>query len=562
MQWFNLCHKAHLTWPGLLTPFAGRRNTDGFGSMHLRLIAAVGLTLLGPARIHAQETSANAHAASAPVRFDVMAYQVLGNTQLATLDIEKAVYPYLGPQRSEQDVESARAALQALYDKSGYPTVSVAIPEQDASTGLVTLQVNEQTVGRLRINGATYFSPDDIERQAPSLAAGTVPNFKNVQSDIVALNQWPDRRVTPEIKAGVTPNTVDVDLNVEDSLPLHGSIELNNRNSANTTDQRLAASLRYDNLWQRGHSASVSVQLAPQRRSDAEVFSVSYLARFGRSPLSLLGYAVRSKSDIAVVGDLNVIGNGTLAGLRLMRSLASREGFFHSLSLGLDYKDFNEALVQGADRGSVPIEYLPMSVNYNADWVKEHSVSDLALSAVFNLRGIGDGRAAFDAKRFQAQPNFFYLRASGSHTWKFANDAQLLLRVQSQFAGEPLISNEQFSIGGLDSVRGYYESESLGDMGAAATLEARTPSFADALGDAFQELRLRAFVDAGYARINDPLPDQSRSETLVSAGLGASLKVFEHLNGSIDVAHPLSSPSGRERKPDAVEVGVRLWGEF
>lgn len=545
--------------------------------MSLRLIAVVGLTMLGPARLHAQgmsaqensaqglsaDVSAQAIPAAAPIaRFDILAYQVLGNSQLSNLEIEKAVYPHLGPQRSEQDVEAARSALQALYDGKGFPTVSVAIPEQDASTGLVTLQVNEQKIGRLRVNGAEYFSPDDIERAAPSLARGQVPNFKDVQRDIVALNQWPDRRVTPEIKAGATPNTVDVDLNVEDSLPLHGSLELNNRNSANTTEQRLAASLRYDNLWQRGHSISLSAQTAPQRREDAQVFSASYLARFGGSPFSLLAYAVRSKSDIAVVGDLNVIGNGTLAGLRLMRSFGAREGFFHSLSLGLDYKDFNENLVQGADRGSVPIEYLPISVNYNADWVKQGSVSDLALSAVFNLRGVGDDRAAFDAKRFQAQPNFFYLRASGSHTWKFDGDAQLMLRLQSQFAGEPLISNEQFSIGGLDSVRGYYESEALGDMGAAATVEARTPSFADSLGEAFQELRLRAFVDAGYTRINDPLPDQLRSETLVSAGVGASLKAFGHFNGSVDLAKPLSSPNGRDRKPDGLEVGVRLWGEF
>ncbi|BAV98207.1 ShlB/FhaC/HecB family hemolysin secretion/activation protein [Lysobacter enzymogenes] len=531
--------------------------------MHLRLIAAVGLTMFGPAVLHAQENPARANAAPAAApRFDILAYQVLGNSKLSNLDIEKIVYPHLGPQRGEQDVENARAALQSLYDSRGYPTVSVVIPEQDVATGMVTLQVNEQKVGRLRVNGADYFSPDEIERAAPSLAAGSVPNFKDVQRDILALNQLPDRRVTPEIKAGATPNTVDVDLNVEDALPLHGSLELNNRNSANTTDQRLSASVRYDNLWQRGHSFSLSAQVAPQRSSDAQVYSASYLARFGASPWSLLGYAVRSKSDIAVVGDLNVIGNGTLAGVRLMRSFAAGEGFYHSLSLGVDYKDFTESLIQGADRGAVPIEYFPLSVNYNADWVKERSVADLALSAVFNLRGVGDGRAAFDAKRYQAQPNFFYLRAGGSYTWKSKRDAQLMLRLQTQFAGEPLISNEQFSIGGLDSVRGYYESEALGDLGGAATVEARTPSFADSLGDAFQELRLRAFVDAGYTRINDPLPEQLRSETLVSAGVGATVKAFGHFNGSIDVAHPLSSPNGRERKPDSVEVGVRLWGEF
>ncbi|NNC24705.1 ShlB/FhaC/HecB family hemolysin secretion/activation protein, partial [Salinisphaera sp. USBA-960] len=92
-----------------------------------------------------------------------------------------------------------------------------------------------------------------------------------------------------------------------------------------------------------GHSFSLSAQVAPQRSSDAQVYSASYLARFGASPWSLLGYAVRSKSDIAVVGDLNVIGNGTLAGVRLMRSFAAGEGFYHSLSLGVDYKDFTES---------------------------------------------------------------------------------------------------------------------------------------------------------------------------------------------------------------------------
>ncbi|HTA66448.1 MAG TPA: POTRA domain-containing protein, partial [Xanthomonadaceae bacterium] len=157
-----------------------------------------------------------------------MAFQVLGSSKLTVADIERAVYPFEGPKRTEADVESARAALQALYDKRGFPTVSVTVPAQDARTGLITLQVDEQRIGRLRVVGAKYFSPDDIARSAPSLAEGGVPNFKDVQHDIVELNQLPDRRVTPQIKAGTAPGTVDVDLDVQDTLPLHGSLELNN----------------------------------------------------------------------------------------------------------------------------------------------------------------------------------------------------------------------------------------------------------------------------------------------------------------------------------------------
>jgi hemolysin activation/secretion protein len=58
-----------------------------------------------------------------------------------------------------------------------------------------------------------------------------VPNFNQVEREIVALNQWLDRRVTPTLRGGVEPGTVDVDLKVKDILPLHGSVELNNRYS-------------------------------------------------------------------------------------------------------------------------------------------------------------------------------------------------------------------------------------------------------------------------------------------------------------------------------------------
>jgi hemolysin activation/secretion protein len=520
--------------------------------MELRIFAALGMAVCGvPCAFAADAPSA---------RFDVMAYQVLGNSELSATEIERAVYPFLGPQRSEADVEAARAALQTLYAGKGLATVAVSIPEQDAGNGLVTLQVSEQRIGRLRVNGADYFSPDAIADGAPSLQEGTVPDFNAVQRDIVALNQWPDRRVTPDVKPGAQPNTVDVDLNVEDTLPLHGSLELNNRNSANTSELRLSGSVRYDNLWQRGHSLTFSAQTAPQQPADARVFSASYLARFGASPWSLLGYTVRSDSEVAAIGGFNVIGNGSLSGLRLIRALPADAGFFHSLSIGADYKDFKEDTLFGGDRSSAPIRYLPLSAAYNATWSRPRGTDTLELTATMNVRGVGDDSARFDIKRYKARSNFFHMRTDASRTRSFGGDYQWYARLQTQLASEPLISNEQFSIGGMDSVRGYSESQALGDYGAAGQFELRSPSFASAAGRMVQEARVHAFVDAGYARIHDPLPEQSVSETLVSTGLGAAFKAFAHLNGALEVAAPLSSPGGHKQKD--INVLFRLWSEF
>ncbi len=143
--------------------------------------------------------------------------------------------------------------------------------------GVIIVNVTERKVGRLRVTGSRYFAQDDVRSGAPSVTEGRVPNVNDLKQEIVSLNQRPDRSVVPTLKAGTAPDTVDVDLQVTDTLPLHGSLELNNAYSQSTRPLRLLASLSYDNLWQRGDSATLSYQIAPQRPSDVDVVSGSYL---------------------------------------------------------------------------------------------------------------------------------------------------------------------------------------------------------------------------------------------------------------------------------------------
>ncbi|HVU24848.1 MAG TPA: POTRA domain-containing protein, partial [Opitutus sp.] len=112
-----------------------------------------------------------AKAADAPATLFVHEYRVEGAHHLPRLAIEEAVYPFLGPGRTQDDVERARAALEQAYRDAGYQTVAVQIPPQHvAADGVVRLQVVEGTVTRLRVKGARYFRPGQIKAAAPSLA--------------------------------------------------------------------------------------------------------------------------------------------------------------------------------------------------------------------------------------------------------------------------------------------------------------------------------------------------------------------------------------------------------
>jgi hemolysin activation/secretion protein len=491
----------------------------------------------------------------------IQEYRVTGARQLTQQEIGEAVYPFLGPGRGPEDVEQARAALEKAYKDKGFQTVTVQIPQQQMRGGVVMLEVVEATVGRLRVHGSRYFSLADIKKKAPSLAEGGVPNFNDITRDIVALNQLPDRRVTPSLRAGVEPGTVDIDLNVKDTPPLHGSVELNDRYSPNTTQLRLNGSLSYNNLWQLGHSLGVSFQIAPERLEDAKVFSGYYLVRLPNVEwLSLMLQGTKQDSNVSTLGGAAVAGRGEVIGGRAMITLPAGKDFFHSVSLGLDYKHFNQGVDLGTGPTDTPITYYPWSAAYSATWLTKGTLTEFNGALNFHLRGLGSDSAEFENNRFGADGSFIYFRGDLAHTHDLPAGFQVYAKVQGQIADQPLVSSEQFSGGGLSTARGYLESETPGDNAIFGSFELRSPSLIGWLGEKVGEWRIYAFADAGRVVIKDPLPEQVSRFDLASIGLGSRLRLLDHVNGSLDAALPLISQSSTIAHD--LRLTFRVWADF
>lgn len=506
---------------------------------------------------------------AAEPKFTVAEYRIEGNSVLPVIAVEKAVYPHLGEDKTIADVELARKSLEQTYQKAGYSTVFVDIPEQDVVNGIVRLRVTEGRVSRLNVTGSRYYSLGRIRAQVPALAPGSVPYLPAVQQQMSAVNSVSaDRQVTPVFRAGRTPGTVDVELKVKDQPPWHASLEANNRYSANTTHTRASVQLRYDNLWQRGHSLSLQYQTAPEKTEEVSVVSISYLLRSDDSDNLTALYAVRSRSNVAAVGDISVIGSGDIYGLRRIIPLPPGKQYFHSLSLGADIKDFRENVnLQGADSLETPIRYLPFSIAYNASLPGETASNQFSAALNFSLRGLADRNIdcqgqevdQFECKRYNAHSNYLYLKADYQRTQKLPHNMSLLAKIGGQLADQPLISNEQFSAGGAESVRGYLESERLGDNGLQASVEWHSPSFAGEYTPGMQELLFLIFADAAYLRVNDPLPDQQERFNLQSAGTGLRFTAWKNMKGELDWARALKdsaiTKSGEDRLHFRLEYG-------
>lgn len=493
-----------------------------------------------------------------------MNYRIEGNTALSRVEVEKAVYDFLGPQRTVDDVEGARAALEAAYRAAGYETVGVEIPEQDVRGGVVRLTVTELRVGRLRVTGSRYFSPEGIRERAPSLAEGVVPDYQQVATEIAALNRSVDRTITPTLRAGEAPGTVDVDLQVEDRLPVHGSLEVNDRFSNRTERLRVAASINYANLFQKEHSLSLQVQTTPADVEQSLVLSGSYVAPIAGTPFTVVGYAVHSDSDVAAIGGIGVIGSGDIVGARLIGAV-QRGQAVHQLIAGIDYKSFNEDLVLGSDTASTPIDYVPLTAQYALAYRGQKDDFDLNVGLNFGIRGFDADDREFRLKRFNAASSWAYVRGEFSWRHRFPWDTSVIVRGGGQWSGQPLISNEQFSAGGLDTVRGYYESQELGDYGVYGQYELESPSIHPWLfGD---DWRFFAFADGAYLRVRDALPDLEGDvfdeAGLASVGLGTRLRLLDHLNASLILAAPLIDRQDAKTDFDERIRGLfRVWADF
>lgn len=516
--------------------------------------------------------------AQSNLRFDILEFEIEGNTRLSALQVEAAVMPFLGEGRDMAAIEGARAALEKAYQGAGYLTVFVDVPEQRIEGGLVRLAVLEGRVDKLYVTGSRYYDQGRIRALATELAEGQVPNFNVVQQQVAALSQTPERRVQPVLRPGREPGTVEAELKVSDKLPLGGSVEVNNAAPADTEALRTAVNLHYDNLFQREHSLSLTALTAPMRPSQSQVLVLNYLVPLGDGD-SLSFTGVHSSSDVDTLGGTRVLGKGTTLGFRYgMNRLDANAA--HGLQLGFDVKDLKEDVQTSAGAISTPLRYAPLQLAYNGNWWGEQGrQQQLSVNATFGLRPVwqqdrqdcqlADGSFGtadqFACKRRGADGGFTTLKLDWRGSRR-VGPSEWALRVAGQIASQPLVSAEQFAVGGAETVRGYPEAAVSADYGVLASFELRSRNLAPALLSAFEgaslppftELVFFGFGDVARVALIQPEPGQPHRSTLMGSGVGVRLGLQPGLSLALDWARRHRDVAGRGLPSERVHVRAAL----
>ncbi|KAF0188075.1 MAG: polypeptide-transport-associated domain-containing [Desulfobulbaceae bacterium] len=503
--------------------------------------------------------------------FTIGGFKVNGNTLLPAkpilLDEEMPILipnladileEFEGEGKSIKDVEAARSKLEKIYHDLGYPTVLVNVPDQTLENGVVALEVIEGKVRRIRVTGNRYFTMADIIKDLPTLKPGVIIYLPRLQEELMVVNTHPDMKVEPVLMPGKDFGTVDVELKVEDKMPLHGSMELNNRGSNDTTDLRLNGMLRYDNLWQKGHSASGQFQTSPEDTNEVQVLSASYVMPTPwQDEHRMAFFSIWSDSQTAFGEGFQTIGSGFIAGVRYVIPLTPYAMYTHNFTAGLDYKDFDETVgFTGDEDLTTPMQYWPVSFSYSGSLPDEGGVTVFSAALNMSLRELGTDPEQFAIKRYQSRGGYLYGTFGVERRQKLPWQTALYCKVDGQVANEPLISNEQYVAGGMESVRGFKEASEAGDNAVHFLSEFSAPDLLKVgEGKAFYNLEPFIFYDFASLMLKSPLEGQDASFNLSGTGIGIRGMIAEHYSFEADFAVALTSSSAVTSGEPTVSAG-------
>jgi hemolysin activation/secretion protein len=275
----------------------------------------------------------------------------------------------------------------------------------------------------------------------------------------------------------------------------------------------------------------------------------------------LAGYAVWSDSNTAFGEGFSTTGKGFILGLRYLVPLESMDRYFHNLSFGLDYKDFDETLGFAGEedsRSEAPISYLPFLVEYSGTYYDSSGSTRLKAGVNWAFRGLVGQQDEFANKRLHARGDYLYLDVELGREQQLPWGMELDLEINGQVATEPLVSSEQFAAGGLDSVRGYRESDSLGDDGVRASVEWQLPEFGQLVGyDRNIRLTPYLFYDFAWLDVQKAQAGQTDEFRLNGAGIGFRGDVMELLDYQVDWAHVLSATDRTDRGDNRLHFLVK-----
>ncbi|MDJ0631756.1 MAG: ShlB/FhaC/HecB family hemolysin secretion/activation protein [Xenococcaceae cyanobacterium MO_188.B29] len=493
--------------------------------------------------------------------FVVAEFQLEGNTVFSDEEIEAALQDYIDRPITFTELLQVETVLTKLYTDNGYINSGAVIPLQKIQEGIVKVNIIEGSLEDIEVtvNGRLN---EDYVRSRLEKATGTPFNIRKLQEALQLLQLDPlVENLTAELAVGVSRDRWMLDVEVNQANAFAPVVFANNSRTPSVGSFQRGVELNHNNLLGFGDRFS-TIYKNTDGSNDIEA---GYTFPFNASN-GTVGFKYRYvDSDIVEepfdAADIESETDQYQFVLRQPILLSANEQSTQEVALGLEFsRQSNRITIQDQpgifpDSGADENGETRVSVfRFFQDWTRRTRENVLAARSQFSV-----GVDLFDATINENDPDSSFFAWRGQVQWlqrlDSESDINLLLRSDIQLSTSELVPLEQFSIGGISSVRGYRQDVLLGDRGVFASAEVRIPLYRWSNNQ--NAFSLIPFVDFGTVWGDSGQLDK---DTLVSVGAGIQLALSDRLRARLDYGIPLVEIDSTERT--AQENGVYFSIEY
>lgn len=483
-----------------------------------------------------------------PTRFFVKRIELQGAGRLPQERLRKLASEYENREVTLGQLHILARRVRVLARQRGYPVADAVVPSQTVEGGIVKIVVSEGRFGRVTVRGNKYYPEHFVRRLFfPATELGVV-HAPELYKSLLILNEYPDLSVQAQFAPGREPGTTDVVLNVKDARPVHVGLDYNNFGSRLVGRNRAGVTLWSGNSFTPGDEFLLrAVDSWPGRShifwNAGYVLPISrYGTKVGFQFADAETHARGPLTPLDIRGDADIFS--FLVTHPLKRTFQEVQNLSSSLSFKTVRNFFFGDVLQSQDDLRV--------LNLGIDGAKGDRLGRWIYSAVLG-QGLGTmlgGRGNGDplSSRVAAGDGFTKTNIDVLRSQDLKRNRFALFRFSGQTSSRPLVTAEQFGVGGPDSVRGFIQSEALGDSGFTLSGEYRQQVWKSKDGrDVVQGV---AFLDHGYAELKRPQVGEDAHRSLT--GLGVGTRAAFGLNSSLRI--DLGAPIGPGRNVDGDDV--------
>ncbi len=443
---------------------------------------------------------------------------------------------------NEERLLELKREIICFWQENGRPVVTVEIPKQDITDGVIQILVIEGRVGEIRVCCNHWFCDDQI-RCKVSLEPGDVIESDCLLNDVAWINRNPFRNVDVIFSPGECEGTTDIELITRDRFPLRPYVGGDNAGNRTLGHTRLYGGFSLTNFF--GWDDILTYQYTTSThfsRLKAHSFQYHSYLPWKHEFIAFGGYA---EVKVPIDEMMRVEGHDFQASLRYSIPFKPlyKDNLFEFI-FGFDYKNTDNNLLFVGDNnipvvaGTVNITQFMTSISWFGTWT--WGTFDFLFEGFGSPGKLMDNQknSDFDMIRSGAKNRYAYERGLARLVYYTPKNSSVALQAKGQVATSTLLPSEEFGLGGYDTIRGYDERAFNADNAFCLNGEFRLPPVhflqggkLDCVND---ELLFLLFIDYGYGHNYRAPSGIKKSNYLIGIGPGMRYAINPYLSFRMD----------------------------